>query len=140
VKSKAILIGTMAILAIFVGTSAFSNSAYAATIDVACAAAPGQNAAPSEGTTLVYAIINNNFIDFTEVVADDIFGNIRGWDPDGMTTFFTVEGVPSDANINSVIAVSTNDLHGLAVCGVNLVIPEGLEANITESMNMTASK
>jgi hypothetical protein len=77
VKSKAILIGTMAILAIFVGTYAFSNSAYAASIDVACAAPPCQNPAPSNGTTLVYAIINNNFIDFTEVVADDIFGNIR---------------------------------------------------------------
>ena len=69
----------MAILAIFVGTSAFSNSsAYAASIHVAYAAPPSQNPAPSDGTSLVYAIINNNIIDFTEVVADDAFGHSIG--------------------------------------------------------------
>jgi hypothetical protein len=140
VKSKAILIGTMTILAIFVGTSAFSNSsAYAASISVVCAAPPGQNPAPSNGTSLVYAIINDNLIDFTEVVADDVFGHSIGWDPNGAATFFLVD-VPSVATSNSVIAVSTNDVPNINVCGVNLVIPEGLEANITKSMNTTASK
>ncbi len=138
-KSKAILIGTMTILAIFVGTSAFSNSAYAATIHVACATPPNENPAPSDGTSLVYAIINNNLIDFTEVVADDVFGHSIGWDPNGADTSFIVD-VPSFASSNSVIAVSTNDPVNINVCGVNLVIPEGLEANITKSMNTTASK
>jgi hypothetical protein len=140
VKSKAILIGTMAILAIFVGTSAFSNSAYAASIDVTCAAPPGQNPAPSNGTALNYAVINNNNIDFTGRVADDLWGNIFGWDPNGIETTFRVGGIPFVANIFSVIAVSTDDLSSHNVCGVSLVNPVGLEANITKSMNTTASK
>jgi hypothetical protein len=139
VKSKAILIGTMAILAIFVGTSAFSNSAYASTIFLACAAPPNHTPAPSDGTSLVYAVINNNNIDFTEVVADDGSGNQRGWDPDGVRTTFVVGGVPF-AGPNSVIPVSTNDFSNWNLCGVNLVSPVGFEANITKSMNTTASQ
>ena len=137
-KSKAILIGTMAILAIFVGTSAFSN-AYASQIYLACAAPPDQNPAPSDGTSLVYTVINNNNIDFTEVVADDASGNQRGWNPDGTTTIFTVGAVPL-AGPNSVISVSTNDFSSWNLCGVNLVSPVGFEANITKSMNTTASR
>jgi hypothetical protein len=141
VKSKAILIGTMAILAIFMGTSAFSNSAYAQSIIyLACAAPPDQNPAPSDGTSLVYTVINNNNIDFTEVVADDVAGNARGWIPDGVLTIFRVTGVPF-ATSNSVIAVSTNDFSSWNVCGVNLVGQEFLEAaNVTKSMNTTASQ
>jgi hypothetical protein len=133
VKPKAILIGTMAILAIFVGTSAFSNSAYASQIEVVC------TSPPSEGTLLNYAVINNNNIVFTEVVADNLPGNMREWNPNGVDRIFHVHAVPF-ADSSSVISVSTNDFSNFIVCGVDLVIPVGFEANITKSMNTTASK
>jgi hypothetical protein len=144
-----LLLITTALLTVFAGTFALSNSAYAqsSSIYLACAAPPGQNPAPSEGTTLNYAVINNGRVDFTEVIPDNAGGNARGWNPDGTTTIFTVSGVPpfAEATSTSVIAISTNDFSNWNLCGANLVTLQLAGAtnatmNITKSTNMTTSQ
>jgi hypothetical protein len=145
--SITILLLVTTAVTIFGGMFAFSNSVYAqSTIFLACAAPPGQNPAPSDGTTLNYAVINNGRIDFTEVIPDNTAGNARGWDPTGSDTIFVVSDVPpgAEATSSSVIAVSTNDFVSWNLCGANLVsspfFAAAEAANDTKLANLTASQ
>ena len=131
-NSKVLTIGIVAALSALSGSFMLSGSAYASTVFIACAAPPDQIAAPSNGTTLNIAVINGGSITSTDVIADDAFGNSRGWDPNDANTVFTISGVSFDATPSSVISVSTNDFVNWNLCGANLVLPDFLQGKLAD--------